>query len=417
MFYSCTLNFTLSSFFILTVTAAAGDWPQILGPQRDGIAVNERLLQKWPNSGPKEVWQENVGQGFAGVAVKNDIVYVFHRTGNSETVEARRAANGKSIWTVKFPCSYRGGVSSDSGPRCVPIVTDSHVFVFGVAGVLRCLNLKNGKEVWSRHTTNEFSAPEGYFGAGSTPVLFDEKLIVNVGGRRNAAVVAFAADSGKTIWQSFSDTASYSSPIIASVNGVQHALVVTRNHMVSINPDNGDVRFRFPFGKRGPTVNGATPVVIGDHLFVTSSYRVGSVWATLGTDATETTVSGEELLASQYATPIKQGSVLFAVDGRQDTGSASIKCIDPSQQKVLWEKKGFDYGTMIRVNKELIFLTFGGELIRIPADPSRYRESHRSSVLNPTSRGYRLPAISNGRLFVRDDHVVKCLQVGRSSSK
>ena len=81
MFYSCSLTFTLSSFFILTITATAGDWPQILGPHRDGIAVDERLLQEWPGSGPKKIWQEDVEQGFAGVAVKNDIVYVFHRSG------------------------------------------------------------------------------------------------------------------------------------------------------------------------------------------------------------------------------------------------------------------------------------------------------------------------------------------------
>ena len=400
---------------MLMFTAEAGDWPQILGPQRDGIAVGERLLKTWPTSGPREVWQDDVGQGFAGVAVRNDVVYIFHRSGGSETVEARTATNGKIIWSEKFPCAYRGGYSSDTGPRCVPVVTDNHVYVFGIEGVLRCLNLADGREVWSRHTAKEFSSPEGYFGKGSTPVLFDGKLIVNVGGRSNAAIVAFSADDGTTIWQTFSDAASYSSPVVADVNGTRHALVVTRYHTVSLNPNSGEIRFRFPFGKRGPTVNGASPVVVGDHLFVTSSYSVGSVWAKMSADDAETTVSGEEFLASQYATPVRQGDILFAVDGRQDIGSASIKCIDPSQQKILWQKNGFNYGTLIRVNEELLLLTCTGELIRFDADPSKYHESHRSQVLNSTPRGYRLPAVSNGRLFVRDDGVVKCLQVGESS--
>ena len=182
--------------------------------------------------------------------------------------------------------------------------------------------------------------------------------------------------------------------------------------MVSLNPANGAVRFRFPFGMRGPTVNGATPVIIGDHLFVSSSYRVGSVWAAIGKEGTEPITSGEELLATQFATPIKHDGLLFAVDGRQDIGRASIKCIDPSGQQILWEEAGFDYGTMIRVNDDLIFLTCGGELFRIAADDSKFRKLNQSRVLDPTPRGYRLPAISNGRLFVRDDRVLKCLQVG-----
>ena len=415
MFLRYTFCLTLSSLVFFANVAQAGDWPQILGTQRDGVAINETLLKDWPQSGPKEVWQEKVGQGFAGVSVRNNVVYVFHRVGNPEIVEARNATNGESIWKKEFPCAYRGGMSSDSGPRCVPVVTADRVFVFGVAGMLRCLNSGDGKEIWQRNTATDFSPPDSYFGAGSTPVLYDGKLIVNVGGRNNAAVVAFSAVDGKTVWKNFSDAASYSSPVVTDINGTQHVLVVTRYNMVSLDPTNGSVRFRFPFGMRGPTVNGATPVVVGDHLFVSSSYRVGSAWARLGEDTIKPKLSGEQLLATQYATPIKQGSLLFAVDGRQDAGHASVKCIDPSQQKILWEKSGIDYGTMIRVNQDLILLTFGGELIRIVADPKAYRELHRSRVLQPSPRGYRLPAISNGRLFVRDDHVLKCLLVGESS--
>jgi len=149
-------------------------------------------------------------------------------------------------------------------------------------------------------------------------------------------------------------------------------------------------------------------------VFVSSSYRVGSAWAQLGGEDTKPEHSGEDLLATQYATPIKLGRLLFAVDGRQDSGTASIKCIDPFQQTILWQQDGFVYGTMVRVNQELLFLTCEGDLIRIAADPAEYREIHRSRVLNPTPRGYRLPAISNGRLFVRDDRVLKCLKIGAS---
>ena len=410
---SSLLTFVALTGFICNSTCA-GDWPQILGLNRDGIAEAETLTAVWPSGGPMVNWKSEVGQGFAGVAVKADVVYLFHRKGNTEVVEARSAVDGNLVWSSSADCAYRGGISSDAGPRCVPIVTDQHVITYGVEGVLRCLDIKTGNSLWQRDTWKDFGAPEGYFGAGSTPVLHEGRVIVNVGGRSNAAVVAFAADDGTTLWQSFDDTASYSSPIVATINGTQHAFVLTRLNALSLNPKDGTVRFQFPFGMRGPTVNGATPVVMGDHLLVTSSYRVGSVWARVSDASSSNVDSGEKLLASQYATPIKYKNLLFAVDGRQDTGSVSVKCVDPVAQEVLWTKSGFDYGTMIRVNDELLFLTCEGELIRIAADSQKYREIMRATVLDSTPQGYRLPAISNGRLFVRDDRVLKCLQIGET---
>lgn len=394
--------------------SVAGDWPQVLGPERNGITVGEKLLPKWPQSGPRVEWQADVGEGFAGVAAKAGRVYLFHREGSEESLQCMQAATGDSIWSSESACRYSGSYASDNGPRCVPLVTDTHVFVFGVAGTLRCVDVTDGKEVWKRETWKDFGAPEGYFGAGSSPLLVDDLLIVNVGGRGESSVVAFSVKDGSTIWQSFKDAASYSSPVLTTVDGVQHALVVTRMNTLSLNPKDGSLRFKFPFGMRGPTVNGATPVVLDGHLFVSSSYRVGSVWAKISSTSATSINSGEKLLATQYATPIEYQGLFYAVDGRQDTGQASVKCIDPFAQKVIWEQRGFDYGTMIRVDDQLILLTCQGDLYRIAADKSAYKELHRSKVLQSTPRGYRLPAISNGRLFVRDDSTLKCLQVGVS---
>lgn len=410
----CLAAFVIFQFPLAVVTA--GDWPQILGPNRDGIAVAEQLLPQWPEAGPEVLWSTGVGEGFAGVAVRDNRVCLFHRTGDSEVVTACTADSGEELWSQSFPCRYQSGISSDSGPRCVPLMTDDRVIVFGVAGNLRCLELSSGREVWSRDTHDEFSAPGGYFGAGSSPVLYRDRLIVNVGGRENAAVVAFAATDGRTLWQNFDDSASYSSPVIAMVDGVPQAIVVTRLNVVSLNPDTGDVRFSFPFGARGPTVNGATPVVQGNRMFVSASYRVGSVLATLSANSVDTERSGESLLATQYATPIRYADVLFAVDGRQDVGSATLKCVDPVAGRVLWAEEGFEYGTLVRVQDELLFLTCGGELIRFAADPAAYRPSDRVQILNPTPDGYRLPAVSDGRLFVRDDRQLKCLRIGKPAS-
>ena len=394
---------------LISSSVFAGDWTQILGPNRDGMATGEKLIA-WSESGPKELWTIPVGEGFAGVAVRGSLVVLFHRQGQQERVTGLDAWTGKSRWEEKFPVSYQSGLSSDSGPRCVPVLHKDRIIVFGVTGQLRCLNLETGKQIWSRDTWEDFGAPEGYFGAGSTPVVHDDKVIVNVGSQAGAAVVAFDLADGKTRWKAFNDTASYSSPIIAKVNNVSRAIVVTRLNCLILDPANGKVVNSFSFGARGPTVNGATPVVVKDHFFLSSSYRIGSVWADLtGSDVKR---RGESLLATQYATPIVKDGLLYAIDGRQDGGDALVKCIDPVAGEVVWEKGGFEYGSMIGVGNELLFLTCGGELIRIGASNRGYREISRSTVLDPTPRGHRLPALSNGRLYVRDDDNLRCLQVG-----
>ncbi len=396
-----------------TASLYAGDWPQILGQSRNGIATGETLRDVWPKDGPKQEWSIDVGQGFAGVAVRDDVVTLFHRLENAEVVENRSASDGKQLWATKFATRYRSGMSADSGPRCVPIVTENVIIVFGVAGNLRCLDRNSGKEIWSRDTWKDFSAPEGYFGAGSSPLVVGDKVLVNVGGRNNAAVVAFSIKDGKTIWQSYSDTASYSSPVIAKFGSATRAIFVTRLNTIALDPETGKLAFEFPFGERGPTVNGANPVVINEKIFVSSSYRIGSVLASVAGNKVESVSSGERLLATQYATPIQHGRVLFAVDGRQDEGpgSASLKCIDPGTQSVLWAEDGFDYGTLVGVNDELLFLTHTGDLIRFDADRKQYNETHRSHVLDSTDREYRLPAVSNGRLLIRDSKRLKSLSI------
>jgi outer membrane protein assembly factor BamB len=408
------LSLVLSA--LAQAAAAAGDWPQILGPGRDGIAVGEQLHATWPARGPKKLWESSVGDGFAGVAVAGERVIAFVREGSDEIVRCYAAATGDVVWQSPSPCDWQGGISTDKGPRCVPLVAGNRIITLGVTGVLRCLKTDSGEEVWRRDTQADFEPLEGYFGVGSTPVLAGDRVIVNVGGRANNSVVAFSLQDGSTLWNVFTDSASYSSPVIAKSGEQQLAIVVTRLHLCGIDTSSGRLVFSLPFGARGPTVNGASPVILKDRIFVSSSYNIGSLMVSFNGTSAKELQRDEEILATQYATPVRgsSGGVLFAMDGRQDagSGSASLKCLDVDSWKILWEKTGFDYGSLVRVNDELLIITCGGELIRAAADSGRYRELARAKVLSPTDSGYRLPALSNGRLFIRDDTTLKCLEVG-----
>ena len=103
---------------------------------------------------------------------------------------AHRADAVEARLQVRLPRSF----GYNNGPRCSPLLTADRCYTFGAEGVLLCLDLATGKLVWRRDTQTDFAVPEAFFGVGSSPVLEDGLLFVQVGGQPNSGVVAFDAD-------------------------------------------------------------------------------------------------------------------------------------------------------------------------------------------------------------------------------
>ncbi len=241
---------------------------------------------------------------------------------------------GNRCWQADFAATYSPGINPDNGPRCVPLIHRDRVFVYGAAGTLHCVMLADGKKVWSRDPYADYEGQEGYFGAGSTPIVIGDKLLVNVGGRE-AGIVAFDLATGKTVWKATSEGASYSSPTTATINGKEHAIFVTRLNCLAIDPASGQVTFKFPFGKSGPTVNGATPITFADRLFVSSSYNMGARLSTLGKPSVALW-ENDESMSSQYSTCVYRDGFLYGFHGREDYRDGELRCIEATTGKVKW---------------------------------------------------------------------------------
>ncbi|RMG35649.1 MAG: hypothetical protein D6725_12065 [Planctomycetota bacterium] len=404
----------LAGVTVMGGSAAGGEWPQILGPHRNGVAASdERLEESWPAGGPPVIWQRSVGRGLAGVAVAGGTCVLFHRVGDEEIVEAMDAASGRVRWRRGFPTSYTSVFVDDDGPRCTPVISGQRVIVYGAQGGLRCLNLRDGEVLWEVETHRVFDAPEGYFGAGSTPLVWNGRVIVNVGGaRKGAGVVAFDLKTGRTLWTAVEDAASYSSPVVATLGGQPRVVCVTRLNCVGLDPRNGTVAFSFPFGRRGPTVNAATPLVLGDRLFVSAHYGVGAVWAKLSADDVRILWRSDEIMSNHYMTCIEYQGKLFGIHGQERLTPGELRCIDPRQQRVLWSVPDFGYGAAIRARDRAVFLKTDGELVLWAPDMRRFRPLTRVTLFDSTTRA--LPALAGGRLYARDRRTLKCVRVGRS---
>jgi outer membrane protein assembly factor BamB len=396
--------------------ASAGEWPQILGPDRNGIAAaDEVLTDEWPVDGPYTLWQRDVGRGYAGVAVADKRTLLFHRVDDNEVAEALDAATGKTLWTAEHPTKFKPEVGGGDGPLCVPVIQGGRVFTFGAEGVLTCLDSATGKRLWQRDTHADFGAQTGYFGAGSSPIVMGKLVIVNVGGAKNeAGIVAFSVATGETVWTKTGERASYSSPVPVMIADVPHLLVITRYRVILLDPATGSIRWQFAFGARGPTVNGANPLVIADkngtpHLLVTASYGIGSLYGSFDKAGMTKVWANADSLATQYCTPIARGGFLFAIDGRDDVPPADLKCIKQATGEVLWKEPNFGYGSLIFADGKIIATKVDGELVLIQPDTARLKVLARARPFTGTIRA--LPALAAGKLYVRDEHTLKCLSV------
>lgn len=386
-----------------------GEWPQILGPNRDARALDESLADAWPDNGPRVVWQHPVGEGYAGPAAVPQHLVLFHRIGDEEVVESLDPRTGERRWRQGFPTPSGGGIDADGGPRCVPLIHGDQVYLLGVTGILRCLGLADGHKIWGRSLKDEFRTQEGYFGIGSTPIVDSGRLIVNVGGRNGAGLAAFSPDDGRTIWTATDDDASYSSPTTAVIHGQRHVVFATRLHAVSIDPRDGAIRFRFPFGTPGATVTAATPLVFDDHVFYSAAYRAGAALVKVTREGAEVVWESDDIMSSQYATCVFHEGNLYGVDGREDVGRTTLRCFNPYTRKVHWSVPDFGMATVTLADKKLILLKTSGEIVLAMASPDSYRPIARSRIFNSTTRA--LPALADGLFYARDTEELKCFDL------
>src|SRR6185503_4136715 len=230
---------SLSVLLLMVPVIGAQDWPQFLGPNRNGQYPGTNLAAAWPKEGPPVVWQKKVGSGFSGPVIATGKLILFHRLDDKEIVECYDATDGKTLWKLDYPTHYRDDFGFDEGPRSTPAVATGRVYTFGAEGALHCLDFATGKKIWSVDTKAEFKADKGYFGMACSPLVENNAVLVNIGGANGAGIAAFDKVTGKLVWKATDDEASYSSPTAATVNGKRRVLFFSRAGLAVLVPATG----------------------------------------------------------------------------------------------------------------------------------------------------------------------------------
>jgi hypothetical protein len=404
-------------------STSAGDWPQWLGPNRDGSTPE--IVAPWKDA-PKVVWRAPVGEGHSSPVVAGRRVYLLDKVPGKDAERVRfwNALTGELGTTLVE--SPRGPFTSmfGTGPAATPAVTDSanvpnSVFAFGVTGnfYIRGTNASAGREIVF-NLLERYQAKNLRFGVAASPLVEGDKVIVPVGGT-GAGIVALNRADGELAWKALDDPASYAAPIALDHAGQREIVALTANGVAGLSAKDGAIFWQFPFKDRLQE-SSATPVKVGD-LVIASSVTLGSVALKLTTKDGKPAV--EEAwknpnLNCYFSTPVAvndkyvymvTGSLQSMMTGRP---ASDLQCVDVATGKSLWKKErvGRYHAALVRTgDNKLLMLSDSGDLALLDPDPKEYRELARSKVCGET---WAHPALVNGKLYLRDDKDLICLQLG-----
>jgi outer membrane protein assembly factor BamB len=407
---------SLLALALCATAAAAGDWPQWLGPNRDGASPEK--VAPWKDA-PKVLWQQPVGEGNSSPVVAGGRVYLHTRVAdkNEEELTAYDAQTGTRQWHTAYA---RADFKSlfGNGPRATPAVAGGRVYTHGITGVLTCFDAASGNQLWQVDTWKDFQAPKLFFGVSCSPLVEGQAVLVNVGAP-GASVVAFDKDKGTVLWKALDDKASYSSPIAFGQGKAWQVVFLTHAGLVSLSPADGTVFWKYPLVDL-LSESSTTPVKAGD-LLLASSITAGGVGLRLATK--DGKPAAEEAwknpaLTCYFSTPVPVGPEhTFVVTGTKPPAlkvEATLRCVETKTGKELWNrpKVGKYHASLLRTGDgKLLMLEDGGSLVLLEPSAEKYQELARSKVCGEEAWAH--PALADGRLYLRDHRELICLEMGK----
>jgi outer membrane protein assembly factor BamB len=407
----------------LSTGAVTEDWPHFLGPRHNATTAEKPLLDSWPKGGPPKVWELAVGEGYAcPVFARGRLVY-FHRVDGRETVDCLEPETGRRFWRYDYPVDYQDRYGFSPGPRSSAVIHGGHVYVAGVTARLHCLELETGKVIWHRDLMAEYQVPQYFFGYGPTPFVWQDRVIVNVGGKardgvRGTCVAAFDRFTGKTLWEvEDSWGASYASPIVGRLHDREVALVMAAGEsrpsvggLLTIDPRDGRVLDRFPWrAKAFESAIAGTPLVLdGQRVFISECYEKGGTLLEFDGNLKSRQLWTERGFGLHWMMPLQIDGHLYGFAGRNPPDT-EFKCIDAGTGKIAWsddtrfEQDGrvhsFFRASLLRAGGRIFCLGEDGLLAEFELTPAGAATRQRVRLFSAHST-WTLPALHRGLLYV-----------------
>ncbi len=386
------------------------DSAQFLGPKRDGVWQDSPASFDWQKQAPQELWRQPIGAGWSGFAVVGRRALTQEQRREEELVTCYDLLSGDLLWvhsdTARLEASM-GGL----GPRSTPTVVGDRVYTFGGTGILNCLDLSSGKLIWSQDLGPQMQGHFPDWGKSTSPLVVDKLVVVS--GAENAAptLLAFDALTGKPAWVYDGRGASYSSPRLLEVDGVQQIVSINGKDATGHDPATGRELWSFAWPGKYPKV--AQPLLVGaDQILLTAGYGAGSFLLKVKQTAAAWSVEKiwqSKKMKTKFSSAVIRGDYAYGLDG------GIMACIDLKSGKKVWKGGRYGFGQQLLVGDVLLVQTEKGGIAIVKADPAGYEELFQLQVLDHMT--WNVPTLAGRYLLVRNDREVVCYRLAQSAGK
>ena len=370
------------------------------GPNRDGVIEGVRLARDWSNHPPKLVWRQPIGGGYASFVVAGPLAITIEQRRDQEAIVAYDFDTARELWKFEYPALFSETLGGD-GPRATPTIHDGKLYSLGATGVLVCLDLASGGEIWKLNVLEENGAGNLDWGMSGSPLVVGGVVVVNPGNQKGSSasrsLVAYDLVTGKRVWAVGESKAGYASPILVPVAGRPQYIIFDGIGLAGFDSSVPAELWRVPW-KSQFDINASQPAVIdGDRFLITSAAGATLVQVSQqGDQQMALEVWKNNKLKGYYASPIVYEDNIYGID---DTLMA---CLDLSTGKQRWKARAGDYGhgQVLRRGDLLLVLSEAGELALVEATPARFNELGRIQAIE--GKTWNNPTLAGNRLLLRN---------------
>lgn len=383
-------------------TPHAAPWLQWRGPTRDGFVAGDAWPDGLSADRLEQVWQvEDLGPSYSGPLLTDDLVIITEtRDEATEHVLAYERATGEKRWEATWEGAMTVpffAASNGSWIRATPCIDEGRLYVAGMRDVLVCLDVATGEELWKVDFMQALDSPLPAFGFVSSPLIRGDFVYVQAG----SGFVKLNKTTGEVVWRVLDDAggmngSAFSSPFVATLNGVEQILVQTRENLAGVDPDDGSVLWQTPVEAfRG--MNIVTPTVIDGRVF-TTSYGGGSFLFSVASGEAEKPVDlvWRNKVQGYMSTPI-------IIDGHAyvHLRNQRFACINLTTGEEAWITKPFGkYWSMVAQGDRILALDETGDLRLLKATPDGFTLLGEANVSDLESWAHL--AISGNEIAIRD---------------
>ncbi len=381
------------------------DYPQFLGPHRNGTVDQTRLARDWKAQPPQRLWAQPIGTAWSGFAVAGNRAITQEQRDENEAVVCYDVLSGGVIWSYTYPAHFQSSLAGE-GPRATPTVAGGRVYAQGSTGILNCLDLQTGKSIWSKDIVQDNQSEISNWGISCSPLIVDDLVVVSAGGRNERSLVAYRAATGEFVWGAGTDGSGYSSPFVTTLSGVSQILIFNSGGVCAHAASGGKLLWKYPWHGGHPHVS--TPIVLPeDRVLISSGYGIGSELVQIKKDA-EGKFAASRLwkslrLKAKFTNLVYRDGFIYGLD------DGIMVCLDAATGDLKWKEGRYGHGQEILAGDSLLVMAESGDVILLEPNPAGPRELTHYSVFS--QKTWNPPALAGELLLVRNDKEAACFRL------